>query len=168
MQRTGKFYWLTVIAYTCLVMGLVFIFLFSGLVVNSLVGIIIGMCICGFSNGIGVTSTLIGLSKYLPSSSLYRFRPPLSRPLFPPNLPSPPSPALSHYCKHIASKPPTNPRSRKRHPRRPSRSNSLLLPLPQSGLRIRRLHVRHRRKPKPALLARRIPKLGFCGCGNRG
>ncbi|KAI5206361.1 MFS general substrate transporter [Aureobasidium subglaciale] len=61
MQRTGKFYYLTVIAYTCLVVGMTFVFLFSGFVVNSTLGMIIGMCICGFSNGIGVTSTLIGL-----------------------------------------------------------------------------------------------------------
>ncbi|KAG9594797.1 MFS multidrug transporter, partial [Aureobasidium melanogenum] len=61
MQRTGKFYYLTVIAYTCLVIGMTFVFLFSGLVANSTLGIIAGMCICGFSNGIGVTSTLIGL-----------------------------------------------------------------------------------------------------------
>ncbi|KAI5202499.1 hypothetical protein AUEXF2481DRAFT_8843 [Aureobasidium subglaciale EXF-2481] len=61
MQRTGKFYYLTVIAYTCLVIGMAFVFLFSGFVANSTLGMIIGMCICGFSNGIGVTSTLIGL-----------------------------------------------------------------------------------------------------------
>ena len=51
MQRTGKFYWLTVIAYTNLVIGMTFVFLFSGFVVNSTPGIIVGMCICGFSNG---------------------------------------------------------------------------------------------------------------------
>lgn len=51
MQRTGKFYYLTVIAYTCLVIGMTFVFLFSGMVANSTVGIIAGMCICGFSNG---------------------------------------------------------------------------------------------------------------------
>lgn len=61
MQRTGKFYWLTVVAYACLVVGMIFILLFSGLVIHTTLGVIIGMCICGFSNGIGVTSTLIGL-----------------------------------------------------------------------------------------------------------
>ncbi|CAC9890517.1 MFS general substrate transporter [Aureobasidium pullulans] len=61
MQRTGKFYWLTVIAYTCLVVGMATVFLFTGFVVNSTIGIIIGMCICGSGNGVGVTSTLIGL-----------------------------------------------------------------------------------------------------------
>ncbi|THZ29330.1 MFS general substrate transporter [Aureobasidium pullulans] len=61
MQRTGKFYWLTVIAYACLVVGMTTVFLFTGFVVNSTIGIIIGMCICGSGNGVGVTSTLIGL-----------------------------------------------------------------------------------------------------------
>lgn len=61
MQRTGRFYWLTVVAYTCLTLGMTVIFLCSGVLVDSTVGIILGMCINGFSNGIGVTSTLIGL-----------------------------------------------------------------------------------------------------------
>ncbi|KAL1297867.1 hypothetical protein AAFC00_006390 [Neodothiora populina] len=61
MQRTGKYYYLTVIAYSCLVVGLSFIIMFSGVVVKSTPGLIAGMCISGFSNGIGVTSTLIGL-----------------------------------------------------------------------------------------------------------
>ena len=61
MQRTGKYYWLTVSAYATLTIGMVPIFLFSGLVVNSTYGISAGMVLCGFSNGIGVTTTLIGL-----------------------------------------------------------------------------------------------------------
>lgn len=64
MQKTGKYYWITVVAYTNLVVGMILVFLFSGLVVNSTAGIIIGMCFCGFSNGIGVTTSLIGLSKF--------------------------------------------------------------------------------------------------------
>jgi len=61
MQRTGKYYWLTVIAYSCLIIGVTFVLLFSGLVLQNIPGMIIGMCICGFSNGIGVTTTLISL-----------------------------------------------------------------------------------------------------------
>lgn len=61
MQKTGKYYWLTVCAYTNLVVGMVLILLFSGVVVNSTPGMIVGMCFCGFSNGIGVTTSLIGL-----------------------------------------------------------------------------------------------------------
>ncbi|KAB8337191.1 hypothetical protein FH972_021494 [Carpinus fangiana] len=65
MQRTGKYYWITVTAYAHLVLGLIIIVLCSGLVVSSIVGICIGMCVCGFSNGIGVTTSLIALSKII-------------------------------------------------------------------------------------------------------
>ncbi|KZF26225.1 MFS general substrate transporter [Xylona heveae TC161] len=61
MQHTGTYYWLTVAAYTFLAVGMVPVILFSGLVMNATVGIIIGMMICAFSNGIGVTSALIAL-----------------------------------------------------------------------------------------------------------
>lgn len=61
MQRTGRYYYITLIAYSCLVGGLTVIILFSGVVGHSTLGMIAGMCICGFSNGIGVTTTLIGL-----------------------------------------------------------------------------------------------------------
>ncbi|KXT00251.1 hypothetical protein AC578_1201 [Pseudocercospora eumusae] len=61
MRSAGKFYWLTVIAYAGLVLGLIGIFLSSGAVINSSFGIIVGMCISGFGNGNGITTTLIGL-----------------------------------------------------------------------------------------------------------
>lgn len=61
MQKTGRFYWITVLAYTGLTMGMTVIFLCSGIVTTSIVGIILGMCLDGFGNGIGVTTTLIGL-----------------------------------------------------------------------------------------------------------
>ncbi|KAF2021981.1 MFS general substrate transporter [Aaosphaeria arxii CBS 175.79] len=61
MKRTGKYYYITAIAYTNLVIGLIVILLFSGLVTESRIGMVIGTCICSFSNGIGVTTTLIGL-----------------------------------------------------------------------------------------------------------
>lgn len=61
MQKTGKYYWVTIISYSNLVVGLVVVLIFSGIVVNSTWGIVIGMMICGFSNGIGVTTSLIGL-----------------------------------------------------------------------------------------------------------
>ena len=62
MRRTGKYYWLTVITYANLVLGLVVILLFSGVILSSDIGICIGISIAGFSNGIGVTSSLIALS----------------------------------------------------------------------------------------------------------
>lgn len=61
MKRTGKFYWLTIIAYTMLMVGLIGVFLFSGIVTNSTAGIIICMTFGAFGGGVGVTSTLIGL-----------------------------------------------------------------------------------------------------------
>lgn len=61
MKKTGRYYWLTVISYSCLVLGMVLVTLTSGVLTDNNLLIIIGMCINGFSNGIGVTSTLIGL-----------------------------------------------------------------------------------------------------------
>jgi MFS family permease len=61
MQRTGKYYWLTVCAYINLTLGFIPILLCTGLVTNNTYGISVGLVICGFSNGIGVTTSLIGL-----------------------------------------------------------------------------------------------------------
>ena len=61
MQRTGKYYWLTVIAYASLTLGMVPILLCTGSLANNTYGISVGMVMCGFGNGIGVTTTLIGL-----------------------------------------------------------------------------------------------------------
>jgi Major Facilitator Superfamily len=61
MQKTGKYYWITVMAYFLLICGSMAVFLFSGIVVNSTVGIITGLTLCGFGGGMGVTTTLIAL-----------------------------------------------------------------------------------------------------------
>jgi predicted MFS family arabinose efflux permease len=61
MRKTGKYYWLTLGAYSAMTLGLIPIILCSGPVTHSIVGITIGMVITGFSNGIGVTTTLIAL-----------------------------------------------------------------------------------------------------------
>jgi MFS family permease len=61
MKITGKFYWLTIISYTGLTIGMIVIFLCSGVVVSSTVGMILGMCMNGFGNGNGITTTLIGI-----------------------------------------------------------------------------------------------------------
>ncbi|KAH7079173.1 major facilitator superfamily domain-containing protein [Paraphoma chrysanthemicola] len=61
MKRTAKYYWITVIAYTDLVIGLAIVLLFSGLATNNLPLMVLGTCICSFSNGTGVTTTLTGL-----------------------------------------------------------------------------------------------------------
>jgi hypothetical protein len=62
MRKTGKYYWLTVIGYVLLFVGMMVIALFSGIAFpRSLVVMIIGTVMCGFGSGIGVTTTLIGL-----------------------------------------------------------------------------------------------------------
>lgn len=65
MKRTGKYYWLTIFSYTLLTIGCFVIFLFSGGAATSLTPMIFGMVIAAFGSGIGVTTTLIGLSKTL-------------------------------------------------------------------------------------------------------
>lgn len=62
MKWTGRYYWLTVIAYVTLMIGTIPILLFAGIVTENTYGMVIGMAIAGFGNGIGVTSTLIALS----------------------------------------------------------------------------------------------------------
>jgi hypothetical protein len=65
MKKTGKYYWLTSASYTFLFLGMVLIFLYSGLVTRSTLGVIFGMVMCGFGNGIGITTTLIALSEFI-------------------------------------------------------------------------------------------------------
>lgn len=81
MQRTGKYYWLTVIAYTALTLAVIPILLFTGLVASNIYGILIGLVVAGLSNGIGVTTTLISLianvspkDQALATASSYLFR----------------------------------------------------------------------------------------------
>lgn len=61
MQKTGKYYWLTIAGYTIFILGGVPILLFTGLVTRSVPGVIVGLSLAGFGNGIGGTTTLIGL-----------------------------------------------------------------------------------------------------------
>jgi MFS family permease len=69
MQKTGRYYWVTAIAYSFLVVGLAIVLMFAGLVSKSRPAMVVGTCIVAFSNGIGVTTTLIGLSKFNSKSS---------------------------------------------------------------------------------------------------
>jgi hypothetical protein len=59
---TGHYYWITVIAYTDLTIGLALVLMFAGTITRSLPLMVIGSCMCSFGNGCGVTTTLIGLS----------------------------------------------------------------------------------------------------------
>ncbi|KAI9788025.1 MAG: hypothetical protein M1835_002541 [Candelina submexicana] len=61
MQKTGTYYWLTVAAYASLTIGMLPILLWTGVVSRSTWGISVGLAIGGFSNGIGVTTSLIAL-----------------------------------------------------------------------------------------------------------
>ena len=61
IQRTGKYYWLTVLAYSIATLGTVLIILCTGLLVNNTYGISVGLALGGFNTGIGTTTTLIGL-----------------------------------------------------------------------------------------------------------
>ena len=61
MKRTGRYYWLTIIAYAMLPIGMVVILLFSGVISNNTYLISVGMIIAAFGNGIGVTSSLMAL-----------------------------------------------------------------------------------------------------------
>ncbi|KAF3918337.1 hypothetical protein ABW21_db0207188 [Orbilia brochopaga] len=62
MQRTGKYYVLTVTAYSLLVAGAIPVLLFTGIVhTRTYAAVAAGLAVLGFGSGIGVTSTLIGL-----------------------------------------------------------------------------------------------------------
>lgn len=61
MQRTGKYYWLTVLAYSISALGTLLIILCTGLVVNNTYGISVGLVLGGYFLGVGTTTSLIGL-----------------------------------------------------------------------------------------------------------
>ncbi|MCJ1313762.1 hypothetical protein MMC25_007442 [Agyrium rufum] len=61
MQKTGKYYYLTIGAYALLTIGIIPILLFTGIVTIWFPAICAGLIICGFGNGIGVTTSLVGL-----------------------------------------------------------------------------------------------------------
>jgi hypothetical protein len=53
-----------VMTYTNLVAGMTLILLFAGIAKKSLPAMVVGTCICAFSTGLGVTTTLIGLREF--------------------------------------------------------------------------------------------------------
>jgi len=61
MQKTGKYYWLTIYCFCLSVAGSVVIFLFAGLVFDFSWGLIIGLAFCGFGTGAAITTTLINV-----------------------------------------------------------------------------------------------------------
>ncbi|KAK2767633.1 hypothetical protein FQN54_003791 [Arachnomyces sp. PD_36] len=61
MRRTGKYFWITLWSYALMVVGVLILFLCSGIAVTSSPGLIVGLTLGAFGNGVGVTTTLIGL-----------------------------------------------------------------------------------------------------------
>ncbi|TGZ81703.1 MFS general substrate transporter [Ascodesmis nigricans] len=61
MQKTGKYYWLTVCSYILMLGGGTLVMCSTGTVTNSFLGSEIGIVFSSFGNGIGVTSTLIAV-----------------------------------------------------------------------------------------------------------
>lgn len=61
IKRTGKLYWLTVVAYCSLALGVLLVLLFTVTIVKQDVVTGVGLAISAFGNGIGVTSTLIAV-----------------------------------------------------------------------------------------------------------
>ncbi|MCJ1377353.1 hypothetical protein MMC17_000448 [Xylographa soralifera] len=61
MQKTGKYFVLTILAYASLTLGVLLVLLFTGLALNNTWGISAGLVFAGFGNGIGVTTTLISI-----------------------------------------------------------------------------------------------------------
>lgn len=61
MSKTGKYYWITVAAYSNAFVGLSVILLFAGIIKEMIPIMVVGTVLAAFSTGIGVTTTLIGL-----------------------------------------------------------------------------------------------------------
>jgi len=61
MQKTGKFYALTVSSYSLMLAGNVVVIATTGLMTHTLVGNYIGLGLGSFGNGVGVTTTLVAL-----------------------------------------------------------------------------------------------------------
>ncbi|KAF1974368.1 MFS general substrate transporter [Bimuria novae-zelandiae CBS 107.79] len=57
----SSYYWITVIAYSNLLFGLAMVLLFAGIIKENIPVMVVGTMITAFSNGIGVTTTLIWL-----------------------------------------------------------------------------------------------------------
>lgn len=63
MKKTGKYYWITAIFYWFMSFGLFLVILFTGVITTSYPALVVAMVFTFFGNGVGVTTTLIALSK---------------------------------------------------------------------------------------------------------
>ena len=63
MKKTGRYYWITAIFYSVMAIAMFCIVFSTGLIINSYPFLIAAMIASFFGNGVGVTTTLIALSK---------------------------------------------------------------------------------------------------------
>ncbi|OTA91589.1 hypothetical protein M434DRAFT_22346 [Hypoxylon sp. CO27-5] len=61
MRRTGKYYWLTLLGYALMTLSVAPMVAFTGAIIKSTVGVIVGTSIIAFGGGISITSTLIAI-----------------------------------------------------------------------------------------------------------
>ena len=61
IKRTGKYYWINLVGYSLLSVGAALVFLLSGPITVSTIGMVIGQMMGGFGAGIGITTCLIAL-----------------------------------------------------------------------------------------------------------
>lgn len=61
IRKTGKFYGLSLVGYSVMMLGLVPLVLFSGAAVKSVTGVVIGMTIMSLGGSISITTTLIAI-----------------------------------------------------------------------------------------------------------
>lgn len=64
MKSTGRYYWLTVAAYSTLLVGLIVLTLSAGTIIEHVPLMVAGTALAGLGSGIGVTTTLIALSMF--------------------------------------------------------------------------------------------------------
>ncbi|KAI1502751.1 MFS general substrate transporter [Biscogniauxia marginata] len=67
MRRTGRYYWLTVGGFVLQLLSIVPLVIFTGAVVNSVVGVVVGLCILTLGSGASITTTLIAIIASVPS-----------------------------------------------------------------------------------------------------
>ena len=64
MQIFGRYYWLTVIAYSGMNIAVMAIVLCTGWSAQSTVGVVLGLAFCGFFLNTAATASLVALSTY--------------------------------------------------------------------------------------------------------
>lgn len=68
MQITGRYYLLTVVSHLGMIAGVLPIMLYSGWIMRSTVGVLVGSAVASFFLNVGATTTLVALRKLYPCS----------------------------------------------------------------------------------------------------